>query len=168
MEQNWSKTAEEDSEKEMLFFEVIGLSIINIMKTLLLLSQQLGQNIVKILGMKVNLTPQSKSSLEMEEWLPLSTGMTLSNSANSDLIPLVDCDITPCMASDDGLEFCMDPAFRMFVMPLGLPGLPVCQDHIDAMNGLTIQEALTMMVDLMTDEEGIDILKEIVENDDEF
>lgn len=56
----------------------------------------------------------------------------------------------------------------MFVMPFDLPNLPVCPEHVEVMEGLTMQEAFTLLVDFMTEEEGMDILKEIMDNDDEF
>ena len=168
MEQSRSKTVGEDSEKEMLFLTAIGSSIINTIKVVLLSIQLLGQSIVKMLGTKVTLTPQLKSSLEMEEWLPLSIGTTSQSSEPEELIPLVDCDVMSCMASDDESSFCMQEADKMYIMPLGLPPLPVCDKHIELMEGLNLQEILQMVVDVMTEKEGLEYLKEIIENDGEF
>lgn len=56
----------------------------------------------------------------------------------------------------------------MYIMPLGLPPLPVCDKHIELMEGLNLQEILQMMVDVMTEKEGLEYLKEIIDNDDEF
>lgn len=152
----------------MPFLEMIGSLIISTMKEALLSSQNLGQSIVEMLGMRGSLTQQSKSYLEMEEWLQSSTGTISVNSGADEIVPLVECDLTTCMASDDGYEFCNEPARKTFEMPLGLPSLPVCPHHAFEMEGMTYEEIFGILIDMVTDEEGMTILKEITDDDSEF
>jgi hypothetical protein len=164
MEQNLSKIAEEASRKAMQFLMETGLLIISIMSYLSLLSLQLGLNIVRMLGMTANITPLSKSSLEMEEWLQLSTG-TISSDLKTDSSKIVDSDISFCMASDNDEDFCGEFARKKLLMPFDLPEMYLCDRHADMFSDWTDDDTIRELVDLMTDEEGIELFKEGFDDD---
>jgi len=167
MEQRKFGTAEEVLGRAMLFLTIIGLLIINIMSSLLLLSLRLGQNIARMLGMTVITTRQSKSSLEMEEWLQSSIGTTSLDSKPQQQIQskISECEEGSCMASEDNENFCGEPSNKKPMMPLGLPDLPLCHFHAEMFASWTDDDTIRELVELMTDEDGMDYLKEITDDD---
>jgi len=165
MEQNLSKTAEEASRKAMQFLMETGLLIINIISYLSLSSLQLGLNIVRMLGMTANIIPQSKSSLETEEWLQLSIGTISSGLRTDNVSKVVDSDISFCMASDNEEDFCGEIARKKLLMPFDLPEMYLCDRHADMFAEWTDDDTIRELVDLMTDEEGIELFKEGFDDD---
>lgn len=78
---------------------------------------------------------------------------------------IVDCDPGLCMASEDNETFCDEYSNKMLVMPLGLPDLPLCDFHADMFRDWTDDDTIRELVEIMTEEEGIDYLKEIMDDD---
>jgi hypothetical protein len=165
MEQNKFGTAEEVLGRAMLSLTIIGLLIINTMSYLLRSSLLLGQNIARMLGMTVTTTQQSKSSLEMEEWLQSSIGTTSSDLKSRPIVSrITECEVGFCMASEDGQSFCQEFSNKKLLMPLDLPDLPLCDYHAEMFASWTDDDTIRELVEIMTDEDGMDYLKEITDD----
>jgi len=150
----------------MLSLMEIGSLIINIMSFLLLLSQLLGQNIARMLGMTDTTAPQLKSFLEMEEWLQSSIGTNSSNSKiNSSESIFEDCEPCFCMVSEDDENFCGELAVKVMNMPFSIPDMPMCERHYGMFANWTHEDTIGELVEMMTEEESMNNLKEELDDD---
>jgi hypothetical protein len=150
----------------MLSLMTVGSLIINTMSFLLLLSQLLGQNIARMLGMTDTTAPQLKSFLEMEEWLQSSIGTNSSNSRTSSPEDIFsDCEPCFCMVSEDNEDFCGELAVKAMRMPFEIPNMPMCEYHCGMFENWTHEDTIGELVEMMTEEESMNNLKEELDDD---
>lgn len=70
------------------------------------------------------------------------------------------------MASDDELEgFCGEPANKKMLMPFDIPDLPMCDRHANMFEGWTQEDTIRELVEMMTEEDSIDTLREDLDGD---
>ena len=71
-----------------------------------------------------------------------------------------------CMASDDEENgFCGEDSNKKLLMPFDIPDLPMCDRHAEMFADWTEADTIRELVEMMTEEESIDSLKEDLDGD---
>lgn len=78
---------------------------------------------------------------------------------------IVEADEYVCLVADDDGQFCCEVSNKVLMMPLGIPNLPMCDEHAEMFEGWTNDDTIRELVELMTDEDGMEYLKEIIDDD---
>jgi len=78
---------------------------------------------------------------------------------------IVDAEDAVCLVSDDDGNYCNNFSNKVLLMPLDIPDLPMCDEHTIMFKDWTYDDTIRELVDIMTNEEGMEYLREIIDDD---
>lgn len=69
------------------------------------------------------------------------------------------------MVSEDDESFCGQLAMKAMNMPFNIPAMPMCEHHYGVFRSWTHEDTIGELVEMMTEEESMNNLKEELDDD---